>query len=113
MIDDVSRFVGTHAIPWQAFNQHEFLKGGTQQQTEDLMLSTLKESISVPGQMICLLHPWDDPVPFRRVWCLFELYTAITLGAKIIMVSESVSRKRHRYPFAKSILLRSVSHATF
>jgi hypothetical protein len=26
-------------------------------------------------------------VPFRRVWCLFELYTAITLGAKVIMVS--------------------------
>ena len=101
MIDDVSRFVGTYAIPWQAFNQHEFLKGGTQQQTEDLMLSTLKESISVPGQMICLLHPWHDPVPFRRVWCLFELYTAITLGAKIIMVSESVSPKRHRYAFAK------------
>jgi hypothetical protein len=35
--------------------------------------------------MICLLHPWQDPVPFRRVWCLFELYIAITLGAKVIM----------------------------
>jgi hypothetical protein len=31
--------------------------------------------------------PKEDPVPFRRVWCLFELYTAITLGAKVIMVS--------------------------
>ena len=51
------------------------------------MLSTLKESISVSGQMICLLHPWEDPVPFRRVWCLFEMYTAIKLGANIIMVS--------------------------
>ena len=65
------------------------------------MLSTLKESISVPGQMICLLHPWHDPVPFRRVWCLFELYTAITLDAKIIMVSEGVSPKRYKYAFAK------------
>jgi chromosome segregation ATPase len=35
--------------------------------------------------MICLLHPWQDPVPFRRVWCLFELYIAITLSAKVIM----------------------------
>ena len=51
-----------------AFNQHEFLKGGTQKETEDMMLSTLKESISVPGRVICLLHPWQDPVPFRRVW---------------------------------------------
>ena len=34
------------------------------------MLATLKESIAVPGKMICLLHPWEDPVPFRRVWCL-------------------------------------------
>jgi hypothetical protein len=51
------------------------------------MLATLKESISVPNKMICLLHPWQDPVPFRRVWCLFEMHTAITLGAKVIMVS--------------------------
>ena len=51
-----------------SFNQHEFLKGGTQKATEDLMLATLKESISLPGRMICLLHPWQDPVPFRRVW---------------------------------------------
>jgi hypothetical protein len=50
-----------------------------------MMLATLKESIRVPAQMICLLHPWQDPVPFRRVWCLFELYIAITLGAKVIM----------------------------
>jgi hypothetical protein len=70
-----------------AFNQHEFAKGCTQKQIEDLMLATLKESISIPGQMICLLHPWQDPVPFRRVWCLFELYTAISLGAKVVMVS--------------------------
>jgi hypothetical protein len=40
-----------------AFNQHVFSKGSTQQETEDMMLSTLKESISVPAQMICLLHP--------------------------------------------------------
>ena len=39
-----------------AFNQHEFLKGGTQKESEDLMLATLKESIRVPGKMICLLH---------------------------------------------------------
>ena len=51
-----------------SFNQHEFLKGGSQKETEDLMLATLKESISLPGRMICLLHPWQDPIPFRRVW---------------------------------------------
>ena len=51
-----------------AFNQHEFLKGATQKETEDKMLETLEESISVPGRVICLLHPWQDPVPFRRVW---------------------------------------------
>jgi hypothetical protein len=68
-----------------ALNQHEFAKDCTQQEVEDMMLATLKESIRVPAQMICLLHPWQDPVPFRRVWCLFELYVAITLGAKIIM----------------------------
>jgi hypothetical protein len=51
----------------------------TQKQIEDMMLATLKESTRVPAQMICLLHPWQDPVPFRRVWCLFELYIAIIM----------------------------------
>jgi hypothetical protein len=49
-----------------------------------MMLATLKESIRVPAQMICLLHPWQDPVPFQRVWCLFELYIATTLSANAI-----------------------------
>ena len=69
-----------------AFNQHEFLKGGTQKETEDRMLSTLKESISIPGRMICLLHPWHDPMTFRRVWCLYELFTAFELGAEVLFV---------------------------
>jgi hypothetical protein len=49
-----------------------------------MMLATLKESIRVPAQIIFLLHPWQDPVPFRRVWCLFELYIATTLCANAI-----------------------------
>jgi hypothetical protein len=40
-----------------ALNQHEFAKDCTQKQIEDMMLATLKESIRVPAQMICLLHP--------------------------------------------------------
>jgi hypothetical protein len=68
-----------------ALNQHEFAKDCTQKQIEDMMLATLKESIAIPGKMICLLHPWADPVPFRRVWCLFELYIAMTLKAQVIM----------------------------
>jgi hypothetical protein len=59
----------------------------TQKEPEGMMLTTLKESIAVPGKMICLLHPWHDPVPFRRAWCLFELYIAMTLKAQVIMVS--------------------------
>jgi hypothetical protein len=72
---------------WISF-QDEFAKDCTQKQIEDMMLATLKESIRVPAQMICLLHPWQDPVPFRRVWCLFELsclvlsYTRRKLGER-------------------------------
>jgi hypothetical protein len=52
---------------------------------QDRIIATLTESIRVPGRMICLLHPWHEPVPLRRVWCLFELYTAIALNAQVIM----------------------------
>ena len=49
--DDRSLFFGSF-IDQFAFNQHEFLKGGTQKETEDKMLETLKESISLPGRVI-------------------------------------------------------------
>jgi hypothetical protein len=62
-------------------------------EVQEMMLKTLNESIAVPGKMLCMLHPWDAPVPLTRVWCLWELHCAIKLGAEVIMCFSSGQAK--------------------
>ena len=56
-----------------ALDQHGFGKemGLNKEQVQEMMLQTLNESIQIPGRMLCMLHPWDAPVPLTRVWCLW------------------------------------------
>lgn len=34
------------------------------------------------GRVLPFLDPWHDPVYIKRAWCLFELYTAISMGTR-------------------------------
>jgi hypothetical protein len=69
-----------------AIDQHDFAKGcSSQAEAQDKMIETLKLSINRPGKVICMLFPGNNPVPLTRIWCLFELYTAILLGATVFM----------------------------
>jgi hypothetical protein len=47
------------------------------------LISSLKKSISTPGKMISVLHPWDDPIPLKRAWCLFELFCAVEMNVEV------------------------------
>jgi tetratricopeptide (TPR) repeat protein len=29
-----------------------------------------------------VLAPWNDPIPFTRAWCLFEIYSTVVTGSK-------------------------------
>lgn len=44
--------------------------------SEDLK-TTFGESITEIGHALILLAPWQDPIPLKRAWCLFEMVTAI------------------------------------
>ncbi len=35
--------------------------------------TTFKEAVEEIGHTLCILLPWDKPVPLTRVWCLFEI----------------------------------------
>ena len=35
------------------------------------------------GRVLPMLEPWDDPGYVKRAWCLFELYTAITMRSDV------------------------------
>jgi hypothetical protein len=30
-----------------------------------------------------VLHPWDDPIPLKRAWCLFELFCAVEMNVEV------------------------------
>ena len=38
---------------------------------------TFRNSIKNIGKVLLILSPWDDPMPIRRAWCLFEIYHAL------------------------------------
>lgn len=39
--------------------------------------NTFRNSIRDIGQVLLVLSPWNDPMPIRRAWCLFEIATAL------------------------------------
>ena len=43
----------------------------------DWFSSTFRNSIREIGQVLLVLSPWNDPIPIRRAWCLFEIHNAV------------------------------------
>lgn len=43
----------------------------------DWFSNTFKGSIREIGQVLLVLYPWNDPIPIRRAWCLFEISSSI------------------------------------
>ena len=38
-----------------------------------------------PGRVLLALDSWREPSPLGRVWCLLEIFTAMNVGAEVIM----------------------------
>ncbi|OQR91894.1 hypothetical protein ACHHYP_04252 [Achlya hypogyna] len=43
--------------------------------------STFQTELAAIGNVVMVMHPWNDPVVLRRSWCVFEVYVAIKVGA--------------------------------
>ena len=53
------------------------------------MICLLPQPIECCGKVYLVLTPWHDPEALKRCWCLFEIYTCLTLGAELsICLSE-------------------------
>lgn len=44
----------------------------------DWFANTFTNSIRSIGEVLLVLYPWNEPMPVRRAWCLFEIASAIT-----------------------------------
>ncbi|OQS06369.1 hypothetical protein THRCLA_20392 [Thraustotheca clavata] len=43
--------------------------------------STFKQSLEAIGNVLMILHPWNNPVTSTLSWCIFEVYVSILVGA--------------------------------
>lgn len=68
-----------------AINQHRFFLGSTNDQSNQAdLLQGLRSSLHACGNLllVCMAGPgcepgWMSPAPFKRIWCLFEIYVAL------------------------------------
>jgi len=49
--------------------------------------SAFGERVAGIGHLVCMMAPWREPLYIRRVWCDFEMFTAVTLGEDVCKIS--------------------------
>eukprot|EP00035_Acanthoeca_spectabilis_P014132 m.268599 g.268599 ORF g.268599 m.268599 type:complete len:2132 (-) comp16059_c0_seq3:59-6454(-) len=59
-------------------NQHRIV----QVLTPEELTAEFGPRVTAIGRLIPFLDPWDAPMYVQRAWCLFEMFTAISLGGK-------------------------------
>jgi hypothetical protein len=47
--------------------------------------TTFASSVGAIGHTVLLYGPWDDPVPLKRSWCLYELHTSIQQECEVVV----------------------------
>ena len=50
-----------------------------------MVVNALRSEMIRSAHVLMCLHPWNQPVPLRRMWCLFELFTAVSNGVELTM----------------------------
>ena len=45
--------------------------------TFEWLSNTFKSTIQDFGRTVMVMSPWNDPLPFTRAWCIFEVYCTI------------------------------------
>ena len=60
----------------------------------------LKPAIVQSGRTVLVLQPWEKPLSFTRVWCLFEIMSTLEEGATL----DVALSKRERERFAETLV---------
>ena len=46
----------------------------------EMFLDSFGAHVRSIKRVLAMMTPWSNPIYLNRVWCVFELYTAITMG---------------------------------
>lgn len=61
---------------------------------KEFWTKTFKSAITSIGRTIVVLSPWNDPVPLKRAWCLYELYCTMTSSNTKLEIALPASQKK-------------------
>jgi len=59
-------------------NQHD-----AEAQPQEFWTKSFKSAVGRIGTVLLVLAPWDKPIPLTRIWCLFEVASAIEAKAEV------------------------------
>ncbi|KXZ52442.1 hypothetical protein GPECTOR_9g486 [Gonium pectorale] len=62
-------------------------------QHQSVAISDLADNLRLGGQVALVVHPFPAPLVLSRVWCLFEIMTALQVGVPIRLLSSSEAMK--------------------
>ena len=72
-------------------NQHRVVQksgatSGILEESKVDFFSLFSDRVTGIGHLLAMMSPWDNPAYLRRVWCVFEMYTAHDTGCAISIV---------------------------
>ncbi len=56
--------------------------------------TTFQSAIKDFGETVMVFAPWQDPVPLRRAWCLWELYSTVKMECKFEVALNRVEQEK-------------------
>ncbi|OQR92530.1 hypothetical protein THRCLA_08681 [Thraustotheca clavata] len=55
--------------------------------------TTFQSQLQAIGNVVMIMHPWDDPIVLKRSWCVFEVYVSIKANARFEMAMASTQQE--------------------
>ena len=87
---------GAYFFDMFVLNQHQLTKNCTTDlEKREQLIQGLRRSLLACGTLLlcCTAGPegvgWEQPAPLGRVWCLFEVFVAVTEGVAVVVRLES------------------------
>jgi hypothetical protein len=80
-------------------NQHRVAEQNAGKKTGILNQSTLEfqeifvDRVQSIGKVLCMMSPWDAPSYLKRVWCIFEIFTAMQNECELVVVMPPYERE--------------------
>lgn len=81
------------AVWFDIFSYNQHLDQNSQQETEYLQ-NHFRAIIERLGHTVMILAPWDDPIPLRRAWCLYEIYSTVDTHSQFDLAMTEKEKQR-------------------